>query len=118
MGITRFPIRPGVDLKNINSASPRCQIGHAVSNPRPDAEAWWHPFPIKQRPDIRAPVAANLTDEQRLKIRQPDVVQPPVHRDRMGAFVIAAIDKQVAETCRAHFAEAGSICLPPRGRTL
>ena len=25
MGISRFPIRPGVDLKNINSASPRCQ---------------------------------------------------------------------------------------------
>src|SRR6267378_3737288 len=37
MGISRFPIRPGVDLKNINSASPRCQRGHAVSNPRPDA---------------------------------------------------------------------------------
>ena len=30
--------------------------------------AWWHPFPIEQRPGIRAPVAANLTDEQRLKI--------------------------------------------------
>jgi hypothetical protein len=61
MGISRFPIRPGVDLRNINSASPEghfsstgnvalpvpdkinalaalhCQRGHAVSNPRPDA---------------------------------------------------------------------------------
>ena len=26
MGISRFPIRPGVDLRNINSASPRGAI--------------------------------------------------------------------------------------------
>jgi hypothetical protein len=39
MGISRFPIRPEIDLKNINSASPRCQRGHAVSNSRPDARA-------------------------------------------------------------------------------
>jgi hypothetical protein len=46
MGISRFPIRPGVDLRNINSASPRGtfffnrQRGAAICVALPFAECY------------------------------------------------------------------------------
>jgi hypothetical protein len=89
MGISRFPIRPGVDLKNINSASPRCQRGHAVSNPRPDARGRQAQRPDDFRSDGNAagdPPQANsgvcaTAHRQRFDRRRiRGLTMPPVNR--------------------------------------
>jgi hypothetical protein len=46
---------------------------------------------FEERPDIGAPMAANLTGEFRLQIGEPDVIGPTLRADyyRMRALVIA-----------------------------
>jgi hypothetical protein len=52
-------------------------------------------------------VPANLTGKLRLKIGQANVIRPwgGVDRYRMGAFIVAAVDKQPARAGRPHFPE-------------
>jgi hypothetical protein len=52
---------------------------------------------LKQRPDIGAPMATCLAHEQRLEIRQPDIIGPTVcvEHDRMRTSIIAAVDDAV-----------------------
>jgi hypothetical protein len=53
----------------------------------------------KRRPDLRATFAAGTTGEQRFDIRQLDMIRPAVGRDLdvMAAFVVAAIDQDIAD---------------------
>ena len=72
----------------IGSSKRRCQ-------PRLATRAPPGQFPIPIRPDVGAPLAARLTDEQRLKIRQPNVIRPSIRGDpyRVRALVIRAINQ-------------------------
>jgi hypothetical protein len=49
-----------------------------------------HTRRLKQRPDIGAPVAADLADEQRLKIGEPDMIGPAVASGRCLVFLVRA----------------------------
>jgi hypothetical protein len=62
---------------------------------------------LEERPDIGAAVAADLTGEPRLQVRQSSVVTPTasVDHDRMRALVIAAVDDESARAGLAHFTE-------------
>jgi hypothetical protein len=55
-------------------------------------------------PDISAPLAATLTGEARLDVRQPNVLRPSVAADRgpMAAPEIGAIDEETANAGGAH----------------
>jgi hypothetical protein len=58
--------------------------------------------------DIGAAVAASLADKHGLKIGQPDIIGPAIGSDldRMGAFVVAAVDQQPARAGVAHFSKS------------
>jgi hypothetical protein len=51
---------------------------------------------VKEPPNIFTAMAASLAHEQRLKIRQPDIIRPAVgiHHVRMGALVVAAVKRR------------------------
>jgi hypothetical protein len=55
-------------------------------------------IPIPIGPDIGAPLAARLTEEQRLKIREPNMVRPSIRTDayRVRAPVVRAINQEAA----------------------
>lgn len=59
------------------------------------------------RPNIRAPGAAGRADETVRDVGQSDVIRPlfPVHLYRMAAFIIGAIDQQLADAHLTHLAE-------------
>jgi hypothetical protein len=65
------------------------------------------PSPNEIRPEIGRPGAAGLTYEQRLKIRESEVVRPSISadRDRMAAVVVGAVDQQAADAHFAHFTQ-------------
>jgi hypothetical protein len=62
---------------------------------------------IETRPDIRANLATNGADEQRLEIGQPDIIGPSFGADRrrVAAMIMRAGDQQPAHAGAAHFAE-------------
>ena len=51
-----------------------------------------HARRLKQRQDIRAAVTADRADETLFQIGQAHVVGHKVHRDRMAACIVAAMD--------------------------
>ncbi len=55
----------------------------------------WLRVPVPIGPDIGAPSATRLTDEQRLQIREPNLVRPSISADpyRVRAPVVGAITK-------------------------
>ena len=59
-------------------------------------------------PHVGAAPAAGRAGEARLDIRQPHMIRPAVGADLdvMAAFVVAAIDQNVAHAGFAHFAES------------
>jgi hypothetical protein len=75
----------------------------------PSAISHWRAAitPSPSRPDIGAPSAARLTDEQPLQIRQPNMVRPSICADphRVSAPVVGAVNQQPANTHLTHFTE-------------
>jgi len=63
--------------------------------------------PVEVRPDIGPAIAARLTGKPGFKIRQANVIRPPVSADRRGmaALIVGAIDQQPAYAGCAHFRE-------------
>jgi hypothetical protein len=61
---------------------------------------------VKLRPDLPAALAAHLTEELRLDVREP-LVSPAVSIDleMMRAVVIPAIDQHIVHAHLAHLAE-------------
>ena len=64
--------------------------------------------PVEVRPDIGPAIAARLTGKPGFKIRQANVIRPPVSADRRGmaATIIRAIDREPAYAHSPHLAEA------------
>jgi hypothetical protein len=62
---------------------------------------------LEERPDIGAAVAADLTGEPRLQVRQSSVVTPTasVDHDGMRTTIIAAIDDEPGRARLPHFTE-------------
>jgi hypothetical protein len=63
--------------------------------------------PRHRNPAYRAAPAASLTDEQRFKIGNPDVIRPSIAADRcvVTAMIIGTIDQEAANASGAHFCE-------------
>ena len=61
-------------------------------------------FPIEIRANVGTALAANLADELRLDVGQPDAVGPPLAANRyvVTAPVIGTIDQQSANASGAH----------------
>ena len=68
-------------------------------------------FPTEVRANVGTALAANLADESRLKIGQPDILGPSITADLdpMAASVIGAIDQQPANASGAHLGEGDSL---------
>jgi hypothetical protein len=66
-----------------------------------------HALMLKERPDVCAPMAANLTGKPRLKVRQADVIAPAagVDHDGMRALIVGAIDDEPGGAGLPHFSE-------------
>jgi hypothetical protein len=63
----------------------------------------------KQRPNVGAATPANLTDEQRLEVGQPDVIGPAVSVDLdvVRAAIVSAQDPQPARAWRSTHPTSG-----------
>ncbi len=77
----------------IGSSNDRFQLRLATRAP-----GLWPLVPIKVRPDIGAPLAACLTDEQRFKIGQPNMVRPSIRAEayRVSALIVGAVNQEAA----------------------
>jgi hypothetical protein len=67
-----------------------------------------HAGALEERPDIGAPMAANLTGEFRPQVGQAHIIAPAIgiYDDRVSASIVAAIDQQPARAGLPHFPES------------